>query len=417
MRKWEEIVKDKLEGYESPLPEGHLADFRARRMKAGEASRRFPWGLAATAAVAASLAALLFLWKPAVPEENIRVAEGDTRVTEEIRVAGEDVRVTEVPPEVSLPPSRPRPLLARADTKTPVEENTSANTPQTATFPQTAGEPTAGAEAETVTPASPFIPQGKPARSIRLNVGAAAGIVAGGGLLAGVLVPLVSNRPVPVPNPGTNGYTNGGPSPVTPDVPMTDPGPDNTNGNYGGTDPGTDPGPDPGTEPGTTPSIGKTDDPAALQDATTHYFPLKLGLSARIPLTERLQVTTGVQYSLYSSRIAGRYRQNAHYLGIPVRLDWTFAQSRWLDVYLGGGVEGAFCVGATLEGQRISKDGFSLSLLGAGGIQFNMSRHVGLYVEPQISWRIPMETPVLQTYRSVHPVMFSVETGIRINLK
>ena len=56
MRKWEEIVKDKLEGYESPLPEGHLADFRARRMKAGEASRRFPWGLVATAAVAASLA-------------------------------------------------------------------------------------------------------------------------------------------------------------------------------------------------------------------------------------------------------------------------------------------------------------------------------------------------------------------------
>ena len=70
MRNWEDIVKDKLEGYESPLPEGHLADFRARRMKAGEASRRFPWGLVATAAVAASLAALLFLWKPAVPEEE-----------------------------------------------------------------------------------------------------------------------------------------------------------------------------------------------------------------------------------------------------------------------------------------------------------------------------------------------------------
>ena len=229
MRKWEEIVKDKLEGYESPLPEGHLADFRARRMKAGEASRRFPWGLVATAAVAASLAALLFLWKPAVPEENIRVAEGDTPVTEE------DVRVTEVPPEVSLPPSRPRPLLARADTKTPVEENTSADTPQTATPPQTAGEPTAGAEAETVTvtPASPFIPQGEPARPMRFNVGAAAGIVAGGGLLAGVLTPLVSNRSVPVPDPGTNGYTNGGPSPVTPDVPMTDPGPDRQLWRYG----------------------------------------------------------------------------------------------------------------------------------------------------------------------------------------
>lgn len=462
MRKWEEIVKDKLEGYESPLPEGHLADFRARREKADKHRRRFPWVGAVAVAVAASLAALFFLWKPAVPEEDVRVAEGDVRVMEG------DVRVAEVTPDVSAAPSRPRPLLARADAKTSTEEKTSAEektpvdakkpaeeapvtdilqtppspqtpappqttpppqtppSPQTPAPPKAAGEPAAGA-AETVTPASPFIPQATPARPVRLNVGAAAGIVAGGGLLAGVLTPLVG-RSVSVLNPVSNNYTNGGPTP-----PTTNPGPDSTNGGQGGTEPGpdstngsqggqggqggTDPGTEPGTAPGTNPSIGKADGTDVLQEAATHYFPLKLGLSAWIPLTERLQITTGVQYSLYSSRIAGEFRQNAHYLGIPVRLDWTFAQSRWLDVYLGGGVEGAFCAGATLDGQRISGDGFSLSLLGAGGIQFNMSRHVGLYAEPQISWRIPMGTPVLQTYRSTHPLMFSVETGIRINLK
>ena len=75
MRKWEEIVKDKLEGYESPLPEGHLADFRARREQACKPRRRFPWVGAVALAVAASLSAFLFLWKPAVPEGNIRVAE------------------------------------------------------------------------------------------------------------------------------------------------------------------------------------------------------------------------------------------------------------------------------------------------------------------------------------------------------
>ena len=424
MRKWEEIVKDKLEGYESPLPEGHLADFRARREKADKHRRRFPWVGAVAVAVAASLAALFFLWKPAVPEEDVRVAEGDVRVMEG------DVRVAEVTPDVSAAPSRPRPLLTRADAKTSTEEKTSAEEktpadakkpaeeapvtdilqtqapPQTTAPPKAAGEPAAGADAETVTPASPFIPQATPARPVRLNVGAAAGIVAGGGLLAGVLTPLVG-RSVSVLNPVSNNYTHGGPTPPTPD-----PGPDSTNGGQGGQG-----GTEPGTVPGTNPSIGKADGTDVLQEAATHYFPLKLGLSAWIPLTERLQITTGVQYSLYSSRIAGEFRQNAHYLGIPVRLDWTFARSRWLDVYLGGGVEGAFCAGATLDGRRISGDGFSLSLLGAGGIQINMSRHVGLYAEPQISWRIPMGTPVLQTYRSTHPLMFSVETGIRINLK
>ena len=37
MRRWEDIAKDKLEGYESRLPEGSLAEFRARRDGAGAA--------------------------------------------------------------------------------------------------------------------------------------------------------------------------------------------------------------------------------------------------------------------------------------------------------------------------------------------------------------------------------------------
>ena len=35
MRKWEDIVKERLEGYESALPAGSFADFRARRAESG----------------------------------------------------------------------------------------------------------------------------------------------------------------------------------------------------------------------------------------------------------------------------------------------------------------------------------------------------------------------------------------------
>ena len=71
--------------------------------------------------------------------------------------------------------------------------------------------------------------------------------------------------------------------------------------------------------------------------------------------------------------------------------------------------------GAT-AGIDIPRDGFSFSLLGAGGVQFKVTRHLGLYVEPEISWTLPSEKRVLETYRSAHPFLFSVATGLRINL-
>ena len=151
-----------------------------------------------------------------------------------------------------------------------------------------------------------------------------------------------------------------------------------------------------------------------------HYFPLKLGLSARFPIRERLSITTGLDYSWYKSSftyaLSGEKIQNAHYLGIPVRLDWTLASGKWLDVYLGGGVEGDWCLGATLAGERIAKDGFSASLLGAGGIQFNPTKHVGLYLEPQLSWSFTPQKPVLETYRTENPLMFSLAAGLRFTI-
>ena len=109
-------------------------------------------------------------------------------------------------------------------------------------------------------------------------------------------------------------------------------------------------------------------------------------------------------------------KQTAQYLGIPLRVDWLIASGKVLDVYAGAGVQGDLCVAATIAGEKIQKDGASLSLLGAGGIQLNMTKHLGLYVEPQLSWRIPSEHHTLETYRSAHPLMFSVAAGLRINL-
>ena len=73
----------------------------------------------------------------------------------------------------------------------------------------------------------------------------------------------------------------------------------------------------------------------------------------------------------------------------------------------------------------------------AGGIQINANKRMGLYLEPELVWtggkpstaeervypegwygyEIPTEESIgLQTYRTEHPFMFSISTGLRINL-
>ena len=166
--------------------------------------------------------------------------------------------------------------------------------------------------------------------------------------------------------------------------------------------------------------LEKPDPKDELTGARYYYFPVKVGLSVGIPIAERWRITSGLQDSRYTSSftfsLSGEKTQYAHYLGVPVRLDWLFASGRWLDLYVGGGLEGDLCVGATFDGRDIEKDGIGLSLLGAGGLQFNPVRRIGLYVEPGFSWTIPSEKHMLNTYRSENPFMFSVSAGVRLNL-
>ena len=152
----------------------------------------------------------------------------------------------------------------------------------------------------------------------------------------------------------------------------------------------------------------------------THYIPLRVGLSLRVPIDENWSLTTGLDYSLYSSRIGYTLspdkRQNVHYLGIPIRADFTIARNNLLDVYIGSGISADLCVAAFEENNRIEKDGIGFSMVGSGGIRLNITEHVGLYLEPTISWNMPSRNRVLDTYKTEHPLMFSVSSGLRITV-
>ncbi len=404
MRKWEDIVKEKLEGYGSTLPEGSLADFRARRDgRAGApATKRFPlvWALAPALAV---LAAVLFLRQPAAPDEGVRLVQQPAKpvpVATDSSATGSAVPETALIAQAELPkadaarsrkavPTAAQPARnvsaerandsaenanvspeAEAPAATATEETTATAEPETAVGEPAWSEP-ATALAE-LPQQSPFVPEAYTANSSRVNFGTTAAAVTGGGLLTAAALSLLAPQAggiESVPQQGTQ---------------------------YGSSDP----------------VIG-----GSIPRSVDFCFPLRLGLSARVPLVGRLNLTTGLDYSLYTTKLTYTTFtdvQRAHYLGVPVRLDWTLLGNKWLELYVGGGLEGDICLATTLNGKSTCRDGFALSLLGAGGLQFNLSKRLGLYVEPQLSWTVPSRGRSLPTYRTQDPVVFTVNSGIRI---
>ncbi len=388
MRKWEDIVKDKLGGYESNLPEDSLAAFHARRAAVGVTkAKRFPLVWAVVPAIAAGLAAVLLLRKPTVPEDGVQLipqsVETYSQVDDSLDTATPPATEPLIAQAVRTKAGRPMPKTEQSKepaATTVVEE---IRIPEETHISETEGigpedtpEEPATDNRPVMQESSPFVPQPsteQPALQVKLGTGGA--IAAGGGLLAALATQLARADL----------------RPLLPRDHDTD-GPNNTN---------------------------SIDIINGLETTHSHRMPLVVGLSVKFPITEKIGITTGLEYSLYSSSFSypfGEKTQLVHYLGIPVRLDWTFVSSRWLDAYLGAGIKGDLCVGATLDGKTIGKDGPAFRLLGAGGIQFNATRNLCLFVEPEVSWTFPSDRRILSTYSSEHPWMFTVASGVRINL-
>ena len=428
MKHWEDIVKERLEEPDGALPESVFDEFHARfdGAESTRLTKRFPLVWAIVPAIAAGLAAVLLLRSPNAPEENIEpvrqapVAQVQTTVDTNADSQVDTSKIDPVP--VKKASARPQPVVLESpsmggnqmEAPATTEKAKAPDIPETSESPDRP-HPTTKPSTGNIVPetTSPFIPMTEKVRRVNLKVAPAAGGILGTGILAALATNLASAKNNTIPSYIGHGRVINDPS------------------NPGGTQQGGSISS--GTEnPGEGPTDIPPGDPVSseepikdLLDQSSHYFPIQVGLSARLPLSERLYLSTGLQYSLYNSKFTmsqtGEKRQQVHYLGIPVRLDWVVASHSLFDVYVGGGVQGDFCLDATLAGKSLEKDRPSLSLVGAGGIQMNATKRLGIYLEPELSWRIPGNNSAIVnyapvTYRSEHPVMFSVAAGIRINL-
>lgn len=149
-----------------------------------------------------------------------------------------------------------------------------------------------------------------------------------------------------------------------------------------------------------------------------HRQTVSVGFSVRKNLGHGLSVESGLMYTyLYSDLYFGKgnnsVEQKLHYLGIPLRVNWNFVDTRKFSVYLSAGGAIEKCVYGKLGDEKQTVDPVQLSVLGALGAQYNLSRRWGLYVEPGISYYFDDGSKV-QTIRKERPCSFTLQAGLRL---
>lgn len=148
-----------------------------------------------------------------------------------------------------------------------------------------------------------------------------------------------------------------------------------------------------------------------------HKQPVSVGVSVRKGLHKGFSVETGVTYTYLASEIQfdtnEEISQKLHYIGIPLRANWNFVEQKTFILYVSAGGAVEKCVYGKAGTEKITVNPLQFSVSGAIGAQANLSKHMGFYVEPGVSYFFDDGSPI-QTIRKENPCNFSLQAGIRL---
>lgn len=161
------------------------------------------------------------------------------------------------------------------------------------------------------------------------------------------------------------------------------------------------------------------------KETTKHNMPVSFGATVSYALNDRLALTSGLVYTLATSSFehgtssnASKDEQTLHYVGIPLTASYTIWSNSWLKTYVNAGGQADFNVSAKVETEGhttdIDKDRVQLSVGAAAGVQLNVIKQVGVYVEPGMRYYFDNGSNV-QTVFKEHPCNFSLQMGLRWN--
>lgn len=148
-----------------------------------------------------------------------------------------------------------------------------------------------------------------------------------------------------------------------------------------------------------------------------HNAPIKIGLSARFPLSHQLAIETGLTYSYLNSKLFGKFIpiesvQKLYYIGIPIKLQWSPFDWNKFDFYLSSGIELEKCIYGVAFNEKIKTLPYQLSLTGGVGGQYNVSKKLGIYIEPSYIHFFD-DGSSIQSIRKKKPDNIELKIGIR----
>lgn len=171
-------------------------------------------------------------------------------------------------------------------------------------------------------------------------------------------------------------------------------------------------------------------------ESVKHHNPVRAGLSVRYALTRRLGLETGFVYSYLSSDISqgddyncSTTEQRLHFVGIPLAVDYSVWNNKWLRLYVSGGgmveknVRGKSTATYFLNGKPQSSTEYSVrmkelqwSVNAAAGVEVDFVRNVGLYVEPGVGYYFDNGSSLKTSY-SEKPLNFNLRFGMRYSFR
>lgn len=195
-----------------------------------------------------------------------------------------------------------------------------------------------------------------------------------------------------------------------------------------------------GLSPMKSPSLGKQYSKTTIEQTSTetlYGIPLSFGAGVKLHFTDRWSLGMGLNYTLLTSKFNGKYikvtdgiadapiagniRNVQHYLGIPINAYYDIVRRDFVDLYAYAGGTVEKCIMNTYQVQtatninhREDVNGVQLSANIGIGMEFKLSRYIGLYIDPSLRYYFNNGQP--KSIRSAQPLMLGFEMGLRFNL-
>ena len=181
------------------------------------------------------------------------------------------------------------------------------------------------------------------------------------------------------------------------------------------------------------PGPGSADAGISESGASTYGVPFTLGVGARVRLSDRLSLGSGLDYSLLSRTFAGTYSDSytgnihhvVHYLGVPLNVYYDLINNRdgLFNIYGWGGGTADFCVSNSYRLMSapgtVIKDkagSFQFSVALGVGMEFKLNDFMSVYLDPAVRYYLPGDGTQPKTVRTDKPFMFNFDAGLRFNL-